>query len=356
MPPLFVCSANPVIGNGLAIAIVNGAGYSPTFVFGIDVLIAVLGFGAFFAVHDISSLTAVTAATGHAASAAVTESAAATALHAIASMPRLACSRDFGPLVPVCVFLGFSKGFVFATYTQLVGQYWVGPCLLAYGITTVVGSGVFGRAADVLGRRSATGTAFALAVTTFGMCGVAEGSVTAPWAPALFVAAAAVFGLADGGINTLTYATIGARFEAASEAAYAAEKCLETIGAGSYFLVATFMSYSGNLSLVAGVLVASILGWVAYQVRGFDRAPRTAVAAAAQQGAGVAGSGAGGAGAAAAAAGAAISGSGAAEAAAPAAGAAAAVGTHSVSVSIAVTPTAATTPVAPVRGGWIELT
>ena len=116
-----LASMNPIVGNGLAIALVNGAGLPPTFVFGADVLIAALGLLAFFAVTDVASRTEA-ARQPH-------EPPCTAALHAALSLPRIVCSRDFGPLAPACVFLGFSKAFVFGTFTQLVGEFWVGVCV-----------------------------------------------------------------------------------------------------------------------------------------------------------------------------------------------------------------------------------
>lgn len=113
---------------------------------------------------------------------------------------------------------------------------------------------------------------------------------------------------------------------------YAAEKCLETLGAGSYFLMGTFLSYGLNLGIVAAVLCAAGAGWAAYQCSGFDHAPRRAAAPPASSPAHAAAS-------------------------APAAAAAATgVAAGAVAVSVAASPTLlGSTPVAPVRHGWIEL-
>ena len=77
----------------------------------------------------------------------------------------------------------------------------------SYGVTTVVGSLLFGRAADACGRRRTMALALAAAAAALALAAAAGGaSRGADWAPALAVLTAGVFGVGDSGVNTLTCA------------------------------------------------------------------------------------------------------------------------------------------------------
>jgi len=166
-------------------------------------------------------------------------------------------------LIPLLFLSGLEQGWVFGAFTTTfvspsLGKTNIGYVMVAFGAADVVGSFVFGKLSDVIGRPPVLVFGFvcqtAVALSLL-FADVAPGE----WAPLLVCAA--VWGFGDASWNTQISAILGELFPHSLNAAFANFKLFQSLLMGVAFLLGSILSSRPKLYLwlLVVFLVVSIV-------------------------------------------------------------------------------------------------
>ena len=184
-------------------------------------------------------------------------------------------------MLPVIFYSGVSLAALAGKFTStvvagLLSKGDVGFVMMGFGFTDAVGSLLFGRLSDRVGRFPTIVAGFVAQVIFFAGLLIWDYTSAALWTDTnkylLLISGAALFGIGDAVWNTIVNAILGTFFEDNTEVAFSNLKLWQSLGFAIMFFVNPFLSLGACNGITLGLLVlqAACVAWLHYRVASID--------------------------------------------------------------------------------------
>jgi MFS family permease len=161
--------------------------------------------------------------------------------------------------IPISLFSGFSMSLYLGLIPPIIGVKYLGWVLALFGVAEVLGSIIFGKWADLLGKRPVMLTTYAIHASAL-VCSFFIYSAQ----PYMFFVTMFFAGLGDAGLNTSIYAILGSANYFKSQAAYAfaAFKLIQSIAMAAGFFSGIYLTYQVIQIIICSIWGAAVLFFV----------------------------------------------------------------------------------------------
>lgn len=180
----------------------------------------------------------------------------------ITDMLRTLKDRNFLLLVLIIAYSGFSQSFFSGSFTKELGRFLLNYVMVFFGAADAIGSFMFGKVIDVLGRKPILLIATLMVI----IASILLLSVTREVLqekPSLYYICAVMFGLGDAGVFTVLYATIGNLFANRVETAFGTFRLVQGLTTGITFVIFLYVeNFSWQVLMLNVLLLAGLLGFL----------------------------------------------------------------------------------------------
>lgn len=167
-------------------------------------------------------------------------------------------------LMPMYLYSGYSLSFFIGRMPPVIGDRWAAWTLAVYSLAGSCGGVIFGKLADLLGKRAVTLAAFAAHGTALLMSLLVD-----TFAPYSFFATMFTCGMAVSGINTAIYSIIGTFFSKTTEGepsrtaeAFSAFNFVESLSSTAGFVSGLLLSYWSTQMVLIGIYVFAVVAFI----------------------------------------------------------------------------------------------
>ena len=177
-------------------------------------------------------------------------------------MWRTLTDRNFLLLVMIIAYSGFSQSFFSGSFTKELGRYLLNYVMIFFGVADALGSFMFGKVIDVLGRKPILLIATAMVIiSTILLLSVSREVLQ--HRNMLYYICAIMFGLGDAGVFTVLYATVGNLFASRVETAFGTFRLVQSLTTGLAYVVFLYVEdFSYQILMLDSLLLAGLLGFL----------------------------------------------------------------------------------------------
>ena len=177
-------------------------------------------------------------------------------------MWRTLTDRNFLLLVLIIAYSGFSQSFFSGSFTKELGRYLLNYVMIFFGVADALGSFMFGKVIDVLGRKPILLIATAMVIiSTILLLSVSREVLQ--HRNMLYYICAIMFGLGDAGVTTVLYATVGNLFASRVETAFGTFRLVQSLTTGLSYVVFLYVEdFSYQILMLDALLLSGLLGFL----------------------------------------------------------------------------------------------
>lgn len=177
-------------------------------------------------------------------------------------MWRTLTDRNFLLLVLIIAYSGFSQSFFSGSFTKELGRYLLNYVMIFFGVADALGSFMFGKVIDVLGRKPILLIATAMVIISTILL-LAVSREVLQQRNMLYYICAIMFGLGDAGVFTVLYATIGNLFASRVETAFGTFRLVQSLTTGLAYVVFLYVEdFSYQVLMLDSLLMMGLLGFL----------------------------------------------------------------------------------------------
>jgi len=180
----------------------------------------------------------------------------------IVDMWRTLKDRNFLLLVLIIAYSGFSQSFFSASFTKELGRFLLNYVMIFFGVADALGSFMFGKVIDVLGRKPILLIATGMVIISTILLLAVQREVLQQ-RTMLYYICAIMFGLGDAGVFTVLYATVGNLFASRVETAFGTFRLVQSLTTGIAFVVFLYVQdFAFQILMLDVLLLAGLLGFL----------------------------------------------------------------------------------------------
>lgn len=180
----------------------------------------------------------------------------------IVDMWRTLKDRNFLLLVLIIAYSGFSQSFFSGSFTKELGRFLLNYVMIFFGVADALGSFMFGKVIDVLGRKPILLIATAMVIISTILLLAVQREVLQQ-RTMLYYICAIMFGLGDAGVTTVLYATVGNLFASRVETAFGTFRLVQALTTGIAFVVFLYVQdFAFQILMLDTLLLAGLLGFL----------------------------------------------------------------------------------------------
>jgi MFS family permease len=180
----------------------------------------------------------------------------------ITDMWRTLKDRNFLLLVLIIAYSGFSTSFFSGSFTKELGRFLLNYVMIFFGVADALGSFLFGKVIDVLGRKPILILATAMVMVSTILL-LAINREILQQRTTFYYICAVMFGLGDAGVFTVLYATVGNLFASRVETAFGTFRLVQALTTGIAFVVFLYVEdFSFQILMLDTLLLAGLLGFL----------------------------------------------------------------------------------------------
>lgn len=175
---------------------------------------------------------------------------------------RVLKDRNFLLLVLIIAYSGFSQSFFSGSFTKELGRFLLNYVMVFFGVADALGSFMFGKVIDVLGRKPILILATAMVIIATILLLSIHREVLQQ-RTMLYYIFAIMFGLGDAGVFTVLYATVGNLFASRVETAFGTFRLVQSLTTGITFVVFLYVQdFAIQILMLDTLLLAGLLGFL----------------------------------------------------------------------------------------------
>lgn len=148
--------------------------------------------------------------------------------------------RKFLMLMIIIAYNGIFQAFMAGSFTKELGKIHLNSVMAAFGIAGAIGSFIFGKIIDILGRKPILITSSVLVFSGSLLCLLPR--VYLRETSLIYYIIAVMFGLGDSACLTVLYATIGNLYSKDVETGFGAFKFVQSLATGAFFVIAPYIT------------------------------------------------------------------------------------------------------------------